>query len=234
MRNLSEIVDDYLVEKGIESRDRHFMRYYRIAVNGLRETVRETSNTEWYKKRVKIQKNDAGVFPMPEDYHDYLFVGVCSNGYMLHFTFRGDICPPMTDDCGDLITRGTSPWYSSTHWGSTSFDNFKGSSNSFAGFFKPFFDKGYFVVQGGETGSVDEIILVYQSSMYEKDGDYLVFPNDEMAIKAYIDYITMQRDENAPVSQKQWAFRSYVNRKEHARRLNNPIKIQDILDAVNK
>lgn len=234
MRNLREIVIDYMVEKGIESIDRHYMRYYRLAVNGLRETVRETSNQDWYKKHVKIQKNAAGVFPMPEDYQDYVFVGVCSGGYMMHFTYRDDICPPMVDDCGDLMPKGTARWFSSTHWGSTSFNNFKGSSNSFSGFFKPFFDQGYFVVEGGESGAVDEIILVYRSSMYEKDGDYMVFPNDEMVIKAYISWRLMDADENAPVSQKQWAFRTYVNRKTHARRLNNPFKIQDILDAVNK
>ena len=114
MRQLREIVIDYMVEKGIESIDQHYMRYYRLAVNGLRETVRETSNHTWYKKHVKIQKNDAGVFPMPHDYHDYLFVGVCSGGYMQHFTYRDDICPPMTDDCGNLIPKGTAQWYSST------------------------------------------------------------------------------------------------------------------------
>lgn len=234
MRHLREIVVDYMVEKGIESIDRNYMRYYRLAVNGLRETVRETSNHEWYKKRVKIKKNDAGVFPMPDDYHDYIFVGICSGGYMMHFTYRDDLCPPATDDCGNLMPKGMSKWYSSTHWGSTSFDKFKGSTNSFTGFFTPFFDLGYFVVQGGEPGTVDEIILVYQSTMYEKDGDYLVFPNDEMAIKAYITHRLMEADENAPVSQKQWSFKMYVNRKQHARRLNNPMKIQDILDAVNK
>lgn len=232
MRLLGEIVDDYRAEQGIMQRDERFYRDYRIAVNGFLTLMREVGNTEWNAKYQTIQPNDAGVFPMPEDYIELLFIGVCSGGIMRQFTARHDLCPPGVDSCGDY-KKGAGLWYYHiSHDGQDSYGRSVATSIKHPGFYKEFFDEGYILVKSGEF-SIDNIIIVYRSTPQPTDaGDYLVPDTMEDAIKAYINKRKVWAGMKGNTSERAQAQNDYVIEHRKAMVMNNRISITEIVRTL--
>ncbi len=223
-----------MVAKEISNIDQRFVSFLQLGIEAVRELKTETAAAGWYTKTVKLPVQESGTVSFPQDFHDYHYVGLCCEGSIVGLTFSPDMCPPMTDDCGDLqrVNRGRQVGY--FMGGHDIYGRGRGMSYGNAGFFKPYYDKGYFVIQ--ELGiAIDEIILIYEGDLYEQDGDYLVFPNDAPAIKYYIE---MRRSEMSERGRSgvdmQWRHRRWVQEKRRARMKNNPIKPQDILNAIRK
>lgn len=232
MRKLDEVIREIMISMGMEADSKKYVRFYQLGIQALQIARSETAGALFYKKQVSIPVNEAGVAPFPQDFEDYLYVGICYQGTMIALTYSPDMCPPMTDDCGDLmaVNRDNRTWYyTSRDIYGRSVDSFWGAN----GYFKPYYQGRYFVIETNGI-AIDEIKLVYKSSLFEQDGDYMVFPNDVEVIRAYILARIHEDNIQGPVSQKDYSQRRFIIEKRKARMKNNPIKPQQILDAIRR
>ena len=217
---------------GMEATSNKYLRYYQLGIQALDITKTETAGADYYKKHKKIAVNENGVVPFPHDYEDYLYVGICKGGTMVALTYSPDMCPPMHDDCGELqrVTRDGSTWY---YGDSDIYGRPTESLSGAFGYFKPYYEGRYFVIEHSGI-EFDSIELVYKSQLYEQDGDYMVFPYDVEVIRTYILARLHEDNVMGPVSQKQYSQHRFISEKRKARMKNNPIKPQDILNALRR
>jgi len=232
MRKLRDVVEEFMLGRGEPTTGSNFMRYYQLAIDGARMVSQQTANPGWYKKIKTIELNEAGVFPMPSDMVDYHYIGVCVNGTMHTLIHSPDMCMPMLDDCGDQMPI-------SREMGGIGFTGFdvynKPVEYQFTerGHFAINWEDRYFVIERDGL-NFDSVKLVYRTAMEQVNGDFYIFEHDEWAIKDAINYGLLKHDPRIPVSQKDFARREFVNAKRLARRANNPIRVNEVLDAIRR
>ena len=232
MRRLSDIVKEYMLAEGIPANDMRYLQFYQLALDAARMASQQTGNPEFYMKYAKIEMNESYSFPFPDDMEEWIFVGLCSGGSMCALTYSPDMCPPMKDDCGDMM-RVNRPQYSNWFVGTDIYDRVVEKQTVSIGHFKAFYEGRYFVIDGNGM-NIDSITLVYKPNLISSAGEYWVFPYDEWMVKDYISYGRIKNDVSIPVSQKSYHENRYINHKRMARQKNNPIRLQDIFDAIKR
>jgi hypothetical protein len=230
MRRLSDIVKEYMLAEGIPATDMRFLQFYQLALDAARIASQQTGNPEFYMKYAKIHISDSNTFPFPEDMEEWSFVGLCCGGSMVALTYSPDMCPPMLDDCGDMVPVNR-PANFGGYVGTDIYDRVVESNPVTRGHFKAFYSGRYFAIDANGL-NIDTITLVYKPSLISSAGEYWVFPNDEWLVKDYIAFGRIKNDVSIPVSQKAYHENRFINQKRMARQKNNPIRLQDIFDAI--
>ena len=222
-----------MLGQGMPTVGAQFMRYYQLGIDGARMMSQQTANPDWHKKIVTIPINEAGVFPMPHDFVDYYYVAICANGKIVTLFHSPTSCPPMLDDCGDMIPQNSTNngWWS--YGGTDIYGTTVKSQYPDRGSFDINWEGRYFIVNRDGL-DFDSIKLIYKTSIEQINGDYLIYEGDEWAIKEAIIYGLMKHNVRIPVSQKAFHKREMMNAKRIARRTNNPIRINEVLDVLRR
>jgi hypothetical protein len=232
MRKLRDIVEEVMLSHGMPTVGADFMRLYQLGIDGLREVSQQTANPNWAKKMVSIELNEAGVAPLPADFVDYYYVGICVGGFVRFLIHSPNMCPPMTDNCGDMIpVDRVSTWL-----GVGGFDVYNKPVEYQIverGHFSINWEGRYIVVEKDGL-AIDSIKLVYKSSIEQVNGDYMVYEHDEWPVKAAIEYGLVRTDVRLPLNHKAFFRQEYINKKRIARKANNSIKINEVLDALRR
>jgi hypothetical protein len=232
MRKLRDIVEEVMLAQGLPATGAEFMRYYQLGIDGLRQSSQQTGNPDWGKKVVTIPINEAGIFPMPNDFVDYYYVGICVGGTMVTLIHSPNMCPPMTDDCGDFVAiNRTGQGFNYVAY--DIYDNVVESQWRDRGHFAINWENRYFIIERDGL-LINEIKLVYKSSINQIDGDFWVYEHDEWPVKAGIYYGLVRGNTRVSMAEKAFQRQEFINAKRIARRSNNPIRINEVLDAIRR
>ena len=92
MKSLAYVVSSVMTDIGV-SDEKHYVRFLKWAVDGYRKMNLHGLLPTIRSIELEIDKstNSANI---PDDYIEYLKIGVCRNGYMYNFDYNSKICLP--------------------------------------------------------------------------------------------------------------------------------------------
>jgi hypothetical protein len=187
---------------------------------------------------LSVQDNDT-VF-LPNDYIDYVVVGIVNGGKMSSLGLNNNLSVRTTDGCGDIQTvaavspseDGAGYVYNTTHFtenGQYSGRSFgAGGGGNSNGNFKIYKSKGYISLNGV---SASEIVLKYLATAERVDGNFMVEDFLVEAIKSYIWYKYVRRSRSYGISDKELAARDWRGAKKEALIRVNRFSIPEFLNA---
>jgi hypothetical protein len=206
MKSLAYVVSSAMTDIGV-SDERHYVRFLKWAVDGYRKM-----NLHGLMPTVKTVELDldkaTNSAPLPQDYIDYLKIGVCRNGYMINFDLNNKICLPadnavapcpcepqvieqaLTDTSGVYLDYGYTWNYYNPHINNGIYT--AGWYGVGAGFYGGGYriDKNNNRVVFDSYVHADTIRMEYQSTGVSDDGTALV---DEGAIESLTAWVNYQR-----------------------------------------
>ncbi len=205
MKSLAYIVSSAMTDIGV-SDEKHYVRFLKWAVDGYRKMNLHGLMPTVKTVELEIDKatNSANI---PDDYIEYLKIGVCRNGYMYNFDLNNKIClptdSPKTCPCeaseieiGLNDTQGVYLDYNTT-W---EYYNPRVNNGIYtAGFYgvgAGFYGGGYRIdlhsnrIIFDSYVHIDSVLMEYRSTGISDDGTALV---DEGAIEALTAWVNYQR-----------------------------------------
>jgi len=97
MKSLAYIVSSVMTDIGV-SDERHYVRFLKWAIDGYRKM--NLHGLMPTIKTVELDVNKAtNTVDLPEDYMDYIKVGVCINGRLINFDLNNNICGNGENNC---------------------------------------------------------------------------------------------------------------------------------------
>jgi len=205
MKSLAYIVSSVMTDIGV-SDERHYIRFLKWAVDGYRKMNLHGLMPTIKTVELQMDKSTNSV-DLPNDYIDYLKIGVCVNGYMYNFDLNNNICLPTDTNVGcpcdaetiEQTLTDTSGVYLDYN---TTWDYFQPRVNNgiyTAGFYgvgAGFYGGGYKIdtnnarIVFDSYVTVDSVMLEYKSTGISDDGTALV---DEGAIESLNSWVNYQR-----------------------------------------
>lgn len=240
---LDKIVREFLVESlGAEQIDNRYSRLLQIAINGLRDLHFDRPSDNSF---AVLDVNDNDTVTLPNDYIDYIRIGVCFNGSIIALGENPIMCPPSTNDCGEITVDQptTNPiptsliydyplGYPANGVGFSTYNLYGvGGGQNRLGMFKIFKEDGYIALQSLDT-NFNQIILEYVSDIDMVDGEYQVNPYDVEAIKAWMWWKYIQRNKNYPFNEREMARVTYGNRKHDSYVRNSRVSLNEIISVI--
>jgi len=205
MKSLAYVVSSAMTDIGV-SDERHYIRFLKWAVDGYRKMnlhgLMPTIKT--IELEIDQATNSANI---PNDYIDYLKIGVCRGGYMYNFDLNNKICLPADNAVADCpckpheIEQALSEPNVYLDY-NTTWDYYNPRVNNgiyTAGFYgvgAGFYGGGYRIDKNNgkivfdSYVKLDSVKMEYQSTGVSDDGTALV---DEGAIEALVAYVNYQR-----------------------------------------
>lgn len=241
MRKLDEIVREYMIESlGSSQIDNRYARLLQIAITGLKDLYYDRPGLTKFTT-ITIEDNDTAL--LPNDYIDYVRIGVCFNGTVFALGENANMCPPEFDDCGNTEicqpherTGSVADGYfyswpytenmqlAGKQWG-------VGGGNNGIGYYKVWPEHGFISLQARDT-QFDSIILEYVADPEEIDGEFMVHEYDVEPIKAWMYWKYYQRNLNVALSQKEEARYAYGREKKKAMQRHGRFSANEFMQAI--
>lgn len=243
---LEDIVKEYIIEIG-ESNFNKFARFYQYAVSIFREIHYDVSAIP---KSTVINTSDNGSANLPDDYVNYIRIGVIdSNNLFRDLGFSNDIAPKLVfDSCGNPASAessGTPPnniadgLLASPEGVSSNYRNGEivggffgvGGGNNNLGYYK--IDAVNRVISFNKLSQA-QVVLEYLADISVSDGDYIVHPFIIETIKQGIAWKAAERNPRSNLGQIQLANKAYNNAHRQSIRRYKNITISEWAQALRK
>ena len=239
---IDQVVSEYILENGEPEAKR--LRLTQIAISGLREFHLDLTGES---KMVKIKKSAIDTLPLPQDYLQYIRVGICdARGNLHNLGLNANLCTaPFYNDCGqpitprtDLITNQLLTLINfTTDYAANHFRNGEmtgaffglGGGNNVNGYYKIDLERWQILLQGV---SANEIILEYLPNLeqMEEQGrlQYSIPEQCVDALKNWIYWKLIARNRSYTLGEKQMAERTWWVSFDDARSRMYPIRLQEL------
>lgn len=235
MRKLEEIVREFYIEDlHLSQTDERYPMFLQIAITGLKELNYDLKSiiTE-----VTLPVNDNDTVDLPNNYIDYMMIGVVSGGTISSLGLNTQIAQRAKDNCGDIanVMPESSSEGAGTFTSSYSIDGqytggdfgLGGGGNS-NGTYNVFKQEGYISLQ---NCSADELILRYLSTTEQVNGSFMVEEFLVDAIKSFIWHRYIRRMRSYGGGEKQMAELEFNNKKKLAVKRGNRFSITEFMNA---
>lgn len=221
--------------------DNRYARLMQIAISGLRDLHNDRPSTNKFATLPILSNHTV---TLPNDYIDYVRIGVCYNGSVIALGENPIMCPPHTDDCGNIEVDQPSfptvpdayptypygaPFLISGAYSGRMYGI--GGGNNSIGYYKVFKDEGYIALQA-MSGEFDEIILEYVGDLTQVDGQFVVHPFDVEAVKAWMWWKWVQRAKSYTQYDKEMSRIAYGNEKRKASGRHGRMPMNELLQVL--
>ena len=241
MRTLDQVVREYLIRIGAEGINNRYSRFLQLGIAGLRDLHYDKADAVAYAI-LEIGENET--VTLPEDYIHYKKVGVCLNGIVVGLGGRDNMCPPTTDDCGDLVvdqpTLPDNTWdgtfwnYGGNNWNVDGFnvgrDYGLGGGQNAIGYFKIFPERGYIALQNMST-SFTEIVLEYDCDLEKVGANHLVHQYEVEAVQSWIAWKSIIDSRTYSLGEKDIRKRQYQSDKFKALSMQNRFQLNELMSV---
>lgn len=231
---LDSVVKEHLVDIGDVTEKTYFTVLVR-AIACLRELSQDTDNDS---RVVELDVEDNGTVNLPDDYMDYIFIGVSINGRLYNLGKNDAINPILLKDaCGDEqidvnIEDGVIPTFINVSRTPGGLFGIGGGSNS-NGYYKIDEANGRIILNLGNA-TVSSIILVYTYDPSLMTGKHYVHSYDVEAVKAYLVWKNFVMSRNRGVGEKQLAEKTWFNQKRMARARHKSFTLNEAYQSTRK
>jgi len=204
--SVDQIVTNLIAEQGHLTTHDH-LRLLHIANRGLKELTFDILGST---KVVNLTTDSSLRVDLPDDFLDYIFIGIINNDYILETLGASDEIP-LVGDVNDL-TNFDEKYYS---FNGGLFGVGGGQNDN--GYYSPNIDieNNQLVLSSFEVGST--IYLKYISDGRATDGLTVIHPYAEEALMSWIYWKSIQRSRHFAQSEKQAARADYYNDKRLAK-----------------
>lgn len=239
---IDQVVSEYILENGEPEAKR--LRLTQIAISGLREFHLDLTGTS---KMVKLKKSSVNTLDLPQDYLQYIRIGICDQRGNLHnLGVNNNICLTNNyDSCGN-VTESTQPITTSdrltlinftTDYAANHFRNGEmtgaffglGGGNNVNGYYKIDTQNWIIKLQGVD---VSEVILEYLPNLEQMDENgrmqYTIPEQCVDALKNWIYWKLIVRNRSYNLGEKQMAERNWWVSFDDARSRLYPVRLQEI------
>lgn len=239
---IDQVVSEYILENGEPEAKR--MRLTQLAISGLREFHLDLTGTS---KMVRLQRSSVDTLDLPQDYLQYIRIGICDRYGNLHNLGINNnmVTAPFTDSCGNPAP----PLALTTNYDRLTLINFTtdyaanhfrngemtgaffglGGGNNVNGYYKIDLQRWIILLQGV---SADEIILEYLPNLEQMSEDgrlqYTIPEQCVDALKNWLYWKLIARNRSYSLGEKQMAERSWWVSFDDARSRLYPIRMQEI------
>lgn len=238
---LNEVVKSHLIDIG-ETTEHLYQRCLHFAFDGLKDlhfdTVRQV-------KTVKLTMSEAKTIPLPNDYVNYVKVGLVFGDRVKTILVNNKIEKfHDVDECGNPAPKATEGFLNGfpvgiTTFGGYFFNNYLGGS--FYGFGGTCYIAGYCTVDkargeilfASEVENTD-VYLEYITNGINPSGDSVIDPFAAKALKWYISWQRKQNSRQYSMSDKEQARMLYYNELRLVQARMNNFTIEDIVAATKK
>jgi|TARA_R110000868_G_scaffold103241_5_gene284404 hypothetical protein len=239
---IDQVISEYILENGEPEAKR--LRLTQIAMSGLREFHMDLTGTS---KMVRLTKSSVNTLDLPQDYLQYIRIGICDrNGNLHNLGLNNNMCSaPFYDDCGNATTPQTLMTTSdrltlinfTTDYAANHFRNGEmtgaffglGGGNNVNGYYKIDTQRWIIQLQGVDT---QEIILEYLPNPEQMNEDgrmqYTIPQQCVDALKNWVYWKLIARNRSYSLGEKQMAERSWFVSFDDARSRLYPIRMQEI------
>jgi hypothetical protein len=252
---LSEIVDEYLEERGLP--DNNWLRCWTNGVSCLRDVGMDISSIP---KSVELLVDSAQEVSLPSDFLNYISINVVGqDGYLWGLGKNNSInATNYYNQCGEPtrnrlpkptggVFQGqiSNPTYLANHWrnGENTGAYFNAGGHNVTGQYKIDYNTNKIILSRLRFGSVidadgnssaSKIILEYIADINSDDMDYQIHPFLVESVKAWIEWKILQRDRNISGGEKQMANEYYLRERRKAVHRFNSMTMQEMLDSMRK
>lgn len=240
MVTMDEVIGNFLLRAQLGSSD-SYARAYNFAVRGFKDLMIDLGGNI---KTVELPILSNKTAQLPEDYLNYIRVGVVNNlGELATFT-RNDQLTFHEECCDDRLSQptldtrpefwwdgyaqGNNIWYYGSGYWNRSYGI--GSVNKLGDF--RIDETSRLILFGFKTRHLDHVILEYISYPTSTDGKYLVHPLLAESLLLYIDWQWIAANRRIPQHERDYARRLYYNEKRLANSRMDPLTVQDLNDSV--
>lgn len=215
---LDNIVSSYILKTGED--DRKYETFLQYAIEGVME-LRLGAMTNVETTKLSVGENNTA--PLPNDYLDYLAIGVCIDGRLASLSENSNICLTGDYECGavsrEVITttkneNGNSE-YKFSYFNSINKYDFASEGGFNSAYFRIDTANRRVVLLNDSLMSGTEIILEYISANINKDT--IIDKKARPALEAYIDDVSIKFNRRIPAGERQLAHRNYINERKKLR-----------------
>ena len=203
MKSLAYVVSSVMTDIGV-SDEKHYVRFLKWAVDGYRKMNLHGLLPTIRSIELEIDKSTNSA-NLPDDYIEYLKIGVCRNGYMYNFDYNSKICLPRDGEshcpCEATVIETTLNDTTGVYLDyNTTWDFYNPRVNNgiyTAGFYgvgAGFYGGGYRIDE--HSGKIifdsyvdlDSVIMEYRSTGVSDDGTAFVPDGAIEALTAWVNY----------------------------------------------
>ena len=238
MRKLEEIIREFYIEDlHMTQLDDRYPMFLQIAITGLKELNHDIKNIV---TEVILPINDNDTVNLPNNYIDYLIIGVVENGIVSSLGLNTQMAKRTTDSCGNLQNIQPNDAsddsgyfsYASTNYTEDGQYNGRqfgiGGGGNDNGTYNVYKQEGYISIM---NASADEIILRYLATIEQVDGSFMVEEYLVDAIKSFIWHRYVRRMRSYGVADKQMAEADFNNKRKSALKRINRFSITEFMNA---
>lgn len=225
---LEGVVRDVLSQEEIETPHK-FMRYLNIANAGLRELTFDIMGAT---KVAVLEVGNTMRVDLPEGFVDYTYIGILAKdgsliplGRKMSIPMTGDTNTTMENTTADILELElavVSPQFG------------RGGGQNENGYYRPEIDYDNWQMVFSSTYVGTYIYMEFISDGRVSNGDTIVHPYAEEAIKAYIHWKDLQRKQNADPNRILMARKDYFNEKRLARARFCSFTKEEALQQIRK
>lgn len=245
MYTLTDIVNEFLIEKGDSSANR-FAQLYAIGLSGLREIHQDVNGII---KIAELDINSNDTVDLPNDYIQYSKVGICGDDGRIHsLGLDNKLClNKVYNDCGVQIKHSQFQSADSSFVGNGVFPFLGILSN-------PTNQGGMFWLGGGQNAfgyfrydrasnqlllsnlhvRCHKIIIEYVADINIDGGDFIVHPFIIETVKRWISWRMIIEDRNFGAGEKDYRQRVFNNSYRKSNLRYNSSTIQEWTEALRK
>ena len=236
---LDQLVREYLIEIGEQSQHK-YQKYLQFGINGLRQF---NFDVDGIAKPIVIPVNDNDTVDLPNDYINYIRIGVCGEDGNIHqLAENKEICFPLgVDDCGDIqASKGSSGTVVIDYFEGGHFRNNEaigrrfgiGGGSSGLGFYRVNEREGFIALQGF-TG--DNIVMEYMADIERNNaGEFTVHPFIVQALKEWMSWQGNTRNPRIGPAMVESSWRTYKTQRSIAKRRIVSQTIQETKNITRK
>jgi len=235
MRKLEEIIREFYIEDlHLSQTDERYPMFLQIAITGLKELNYDLNNIV---TEVTLPVNDNDTVDLPNNYIDYIMIGVVSGGVISSLGLNTQMAKSAKDNCGNIAavipeasSDGVGSFSSSysTDGQYTGGDFGIGGGGNSNGTYNVFKQEGYISLQ---NCSADKIVMRYLSTVEQVDGNFLVDEFLVDAIKSFIWHRYIRRMRSYGGGDKQMAEMEFNRKRKMAVKRGNRFSITEFMNA---
>jgi len=228
--SVEEIIQDLLIEEG-KSSEHEYLRYFNIALNGLKElnfdTVRQI-------KTIELTIDHKNTVSLPLDYVTYIAIAV-SNGETLNYLGKKNKMNLVRNS--EAITSSSvtedPPMFTDNTPGDGLWGRYgQGGGNNANGYYRENLDSGTIEFSGSGSTIILEYISDGSSDLEGKEIKIHSFAQE--ALKAYIYWRSIHRKRAINMNEKMVAKKEYYNQKRLARARMQSFNKQEAMQTTRK
>lgn len=217
---IQKCVYDVLNDLG-SSDENQYTRFLQFALRGVTHLNLHHINSF---KRATIAVSSINTVQLPDDYVDYLRIGICINGKIWTLTRNDKICLPDTMDCGedDAAVESADEYLPYFHYGASGGVNYVGYR----------VDKERHRIVFDGTVPSNSIILEYISTGISQEGTTYIPIEAREAVIAWIHWKRTEHDTTLPEVAKARYFANYCREVRTLEQFQKSFTLDDLMDVI--